>query len=119
MNRRFGFVEVGGVKIFNTTPHPIRVIDSKTSLVLLEIPRATEPLRIPEICDFCGQVGGIPLFRKSFSGLDLPPVEEDTFFIVALPVAQMFRRDDLLVPHDLVRDDDGNVIGCRGFAFIG
>jgi len=25
-------------------------------------------------------------------------------------------RTDLLIPHGLVRDDDGNIIGCRGFA---
>ena len=118
MEGRFGVVEIGGVKIFNTTPHAIRVIDSKTNEVLLEIPRATEPLRIQEIADFCGQVGGIPLFRKSFSGLTLPPVVDDVFYVVALPVAQMFRRRDFIVPHELVRDEAGNVVGCRAFAFV-
>jgi len=118
MKERFGCVEVGGVKIYNTTPHAVKIISSKTEGVLLEIPRASEPLRIQESADFCGQVGGIPLFRKSFSGLDLPPVEGDTFYLVALPVAQMFRRRDFIVPHDYVRDSEGNVIGCKGFAYI-
>jgi hypothetical protein len=118
MEKKFGVVEVNGVTIYNTTPHPIRIISSKTGEVLLEIPKATEPLRIQEVADFCGQVGGIPLFRKSFSGMNLPPVQEDTFYLVALPVAQMFRRKDFIVPHDYVRDSEGNVIGCRAFAFI-
>jgi len=116
---RFGCVEVGGVKIFNTTPHTVKVL-GKDGEVLLEVPRATEPLRLQEINDFTGQVGGIPLFRKSFVGIDLPPAEEDVFYIVSLPVAQLVRRGshDFIVPHELVRDSEGNVVGCKAFAFV-
>jgi len=117
MRKRFGFVEVGGVTIYNTTPHPIRII-GKDGNVVLEIPKAVSPLRLTEENVFTGQVGGIPLFRKSLFSMELPPVADDVFYIVPLPVAQVIRRSDFIVPHDYVRDSEGNVVGCRAFAFV-
>jgi hypothetical protein len=119
MEKKFGVVEVNGITIYNTTPHPIRII-GKDGQVELEIPKATEPLRLCEDNNFWGQVGGIPLFRKSFFFTELPPPKPDTYYIVPLPVAQLVRRDDddFIVPHDYVRDSEGNIIGCRAFAFV-
>jgi len=114
---RFGYVDLGNIRIYNTTPHPIKIVN-KDMEVVLEIPKATDPLRMIEDSYFCGIIGEYPLFKKSFIAVDLPIKEENTYYIVSLPIAQIFQRDDLLVPHDLVRDDNGNVIGCKGFAFI-
>ena len=114
---RFGYVDLGNVRVYNTTPHPIKVVNKDLEIVL-EIPRATDPLRMVEDNIFCGIIGEYPLFRKGFIAPDLPIQEENVFYIVSLPVAQLFQRRDFLVPHDLVRDPEGNVIGCKGFAYI-
>jgi len=117
MEERFGSTEINGVKIYNTTPHLIRVLD-ENGQVILEIPKAPQPLRLPEIVDFCCKIGNIPLFRKFLSRLGLPPRVPNVYYVVALPIAQTIKRSDFIVPHDYVRDSEGNVIGCRAFAFI-
>jgi hypothetical protein len=118
MEDRFGCVEVNGVVIYNTTPHVVRIVDEKGNVVL-EIPRAAMPLRIQEESTFIRRFGDIPLVEKTFLGVDLPPRMFEVFYIVSLPVAQAVRRSDFIVPHDYVRDETGNVIGCRGFARLG
>jgi hypothetical protein len=41
------------------------------------------------------------------------------FFIVSARVAScLAERDDILVPHHMVRDDDGQTVGCRAFACV-
>jgi len=119
MKERFGCVEVDGIKIYNTTPHAIKVLD-ESGEVILEILKATEPLRLREENDYWWKICGISVFRKSFSVTELPPFMPNTYYVVALPVAQIIKRDeyDFIVPHDLVRDSEGNVIGCRAFAFV-
>jgi hypothetical protein len=47
----------------------------------------------------------------------LPDPERDTYLIVSRVVKNAVPdRDDCIVPDDLVRDTDGNVIGCRRFS---
>ena len=46
----------------------------------------------------------------------------DTWFIVSMPVAlaaTYAQRARMIYPYPLVRDDQGRVIGCSGFARIG
>lgn len=105
------------MKIINLTPHPITVLAADGSVI------ATYPsdgvLRLPEVTEEVGTIGGIPIVRKSLGNLDqLPPVLPDTYYIVSLPIAQAVRRDDFIVPDDLVRDEQGRVLGCRRFAVM-
>jgi hypothetical protein len=117
MENRFGKVEVNGVVIYNTTPHAVKVFDEQGN-VLLEIPKAAVPLRIQEENVLMRKFGEIPLVEKTFLGVDLPPRMFEVFYVVSLPVAQSIRRSDFIVPHDYVRDEAGNIVGCRGFARI-
>jgi len=118
MEDRFGKVEVNGVVLYNTTPHAVKIVDEWGG-TLLEIPGAPQPLRIQEESTFIRRFGDIPLVEKTFLGVDLPPREFEVFYIVSLPVAQAVRRGDFIVPHDYVRDEAGNIVGCRGFARLG
>jgi len=117
---RFGILELWNVTLVNTTPHPISVLLQGE---VAEIPAAKQPLRLREEVEFTGIAGNIPLFRKEFILEDnLPPEDEsgEVLFIVPALVAQLLRRHrrDLVVPHEFVRDANGNIIGCRGLAFI-
>lgn len=63
---------------------------------------------------------GTPLMRRSYGdagiqgGGAFPDPQPGTIFIVsALVAAAMAGRDDVASPGDLVRDADGNIIGCR------
>lgn len=116
---RFGILETN-IVLVNTTPHPINVMLQGE---IIEIPAAKQPLRLKEETEFIEFAGNIPLFRKKFVlEATLPPEDEngEVLFIVPAIVAQMFgrRRRDLVVPHNFIRDDKGNIIGCQGLAFI-
>jgi len=49
--------------------------------------------------------------------VNLPEYRRGIYIIVSAPVKIALRhRIDLVTPNDLLRDRDGNVIGCRTFA---
>ncbi len=60
---------------------------------------------------------GIPVFTTTYGVVeDLPNPEENTIFIVSGQVrTQVKHRKDVLSPGDLVRNDAGQPIGCKGF----
>lgn len=47
----------------------------------------------------------------------LPDPVDKVLYIVSLPVALAYmHRTDVVIMHDLVRNEDGKVIGCKSFA---
>jgi len=120
LKERFGILETWNRILVNTTPHKI---DIMLQGEILEIPAAKQPLRLREEARFIGIAGNIPLYAKEFllEG-DLPSEDErcEILYIVPAIVAQLLRKNrrDLIVPHNLVRDTNGNIIGCGGFAFV-
>ena len=60
----------------------------------------------------------IPVVRRDFGCVTgLPEPQHDTLLIVSqLVFDAQSGRTDLLVPHDMVRDSEGRIIGCRAFA---
>jgi hypothetical protein len=120
LKERFGILELWNKVLVNTTPHKVNIMLQGE---IIEIPAAKQPLRLREETEFTGIAGNIPLFRKEFILEDtLPPEDEDgeILYIVPALVAQLFRktRRDLVVPHGFVRDNNGNIIGCQGLAFV-
>ena len=66
----------------------------------------------------------VPVFVKTYGEpIGLPDPEDGTLLIVSTLTAQAAKRagrdtSDLLVPAHPVRDKDGAIIGCAGFARI-
>ena len=59
----------------------------------------------------------MPLTETSFGDVvDLPAPAPDTLYIVSRLVATAANRDDLVVPNGIVRDDNGNIIGCKSLS---
>ena len=60
-------------------------------------------------------IAGIPTSRTVFGEPEgLPAYQEDTYYIVSqLVKSALPERADLLVPAEVVRDESGNIIGCR------
>ena len=103
----------GKIKLINLTPHPIRVVGWG------EIPPSGFVARLEEEIKETGMsINGIPVVEKRITRLHLPPSQPGVFYIVSLAVAQVAQRKDLLVPDDLVRDEKGQVVGCRRLARI-
>lgn len=102
--------------IINLTPHAVTVIVEGQGT--REFPKSGTIARVSETATSTGDVAGIPKFSKSFGEVTgVPEPTPDTFYIVSgLVAAALPNRKDLLVPHGLVRDDKGNIIGCQGFS---
>jgi len=104
------------MKIINLTPHDLtivladggnRTIPKSGSIARVETVRAAGP-----------EVDGIPTSVTSFGAVTaLPAPTPDTVYVVSGMVAARFvDRTDVFAPGELVRDGDGNVIGCRGLS---
>jgi len=100
--------------IINLTPHSVRIIKEDGSETVFE---SKGVIRLAENRKKIGNINGITLNKKSFGSSELPKEKEGIYYIVSLPVAQAFpERNDFLVPDQLVRDEQGRVIGARSFA---
>ena len=113
--------------ILNLTPHTIVIEGVCGDRVRLE-PHPDGPARVitkPVTCATTTIHGvQIELQQTTYAGLDgLPAPRPGTRYIVSRVVAAATREqypgrgNDLLVPGGLIRDDDGNVVACRGLSF--
>lgn len=110
-------------KIINMTPHPLCLLAEDGS-VLREIKPSGTIARAEQTDVPVGDIDGFPLVRSSFGDpIDLPEHEEGVYLFVSLATAKAAqaagrRTDDLLLSSQQVRDENGQIIGCRGFAVL-
>ena len=94
------------LKLVNLTPHAINWKGET-------IPVSGKVARLTENVDGVQSLGPI---------LTLGPVEnlpdpvDGVKLIVSRPVAMVVCRLDVVCPHDLIRDDEGRIVGCETFA---
>lgn len=117
--------------IFNMTPHPIHIVDAEGT-VLQTIPNCGWELRLSTSTEQVGEFAGIPLTKtvfgettsvqgRSYTGQPNPwegPIQLDsTKFIVSQLVKNRYSGTPtdnlLLVPAEVVRDTQGNILGCQ------
>ena len=113
------------MKIINLTPHDVKVLDAYAARIVGFYPRSGMIARVntftaleaPDILK-CDDNPEVPFYITAFLNTEfLPAPKKDVYYIVSSVVkAANPERNDLLVPHDLVRNEDGAVIGCRGLA---
>lgn len=98
----------------NLTPHDVSISMPDGSSKLL--PKSGKEARCDEVSELVGEWEGIPLYVTAYGEvIGLPQVEEGTVFIVSFMVrAALPHRSDLASPGKLVRDDKGQIIGCKG-----
>lgn len=106
------------VMIFNLTPHDINLYRGDE---LVETIVSCGAARVSVRSEIIGEINGYPI-SKNFYGeiIGLPEPQPGVFYVVSALVAQAAagQRTDLLVVNDTVRDQEGRIIGCRGFARI-
>jgi len=106
--------------LVNKTPHDVVLYDDCDE-VFLTIPAAENPLRLVEKREKVGQINGFDLNKVTFEidkNTPLPYPDENTYFIVSRVIAETFKRPDFIIPDQAVRNESGQVIGCKGFAVI-
>ena len=114
----------GKIEIKNLTPHSIDVLNGRDEVVFT-LSGSNNPPRVQE--NIYGQEeflinGGqsLNIFIAHNDSVDkLPQKQEGVYYIVGRIIAEQFKeRDDLLVPHEFVRNEDGDILGCRSFKLI-
>jgi hypothetical protein len=107
--------------IFNLTPHEINIVLENETI---NIP-SDGILRVAENSTLADTFMGIPVITKTFGniiGYDLPKEAnlKNTIYIVSLPVAQALKgmRNDIYITNDPVRNDKGQIIGCRSLGIL-
>jgi len=100
------------MKFINLTPHAItEVLSGRT------FPASGEVARVAAAFVLLGEVGTVPLFRRTFGEVTGLPAQQSgvTLIVSALVAAANPGRKDLVSPGDLVRGADGQPVGCKGF----
>lgn len=119
-------------KIINCTPHDVVIYNeddtefsTERKALVLKNEDAT-PYMVFESTAIMTRVGveekfikkicGIPVYSTKFTELiNLPPEEENTYYIVSGYVGKAGKemgRNDLLIPSHQIRNEKGVVIGC-------
>ena len=104
------------MKLKNFTPHNVVIVNSEELKIVIPsdgIARVTETKTVTPSIDVDGVI--IETFVSAFGEVEnLPPQEDGVMVIVSALAADAAKdRNDLLVPGELVRDNDGNIIGCK------
>ena len=108
-------------QIVNLTPHAVNIVDNSDS-VAITIPASGNVARCSQTIDIIGSITldsvAIPISSSSYGEVvDLPDPKPGYYYIVSrLVMSACPARQDLLCPNDLVRNDAGQVIGCRSLA---
>lgn len=113
--------------LVNLTPHQIDVLAMGTGEIM-SIPPSGSVARVDVERERLGWYGGgkegnggLEIFSSTYGEVaGLPDPRPNCFLIVSGIVAAAAAatgRSDVLSPGELVRDEDGRVIGCRGLSF--
>ena len=99
-------------KLINLTPHDIVIVGENQSRT---IPKSGSVARQAALSKAAGEFDGIALTSTAYGPVTgLPDYQPDTLLIVSAMVRSATpNRPDLASPGELVRDEKGNVVGCK------
>jgi hypothetical protein len=107
------------VNFVNLCPHDINIYTNNGQLIM-QLTRNFNAPRLVERRIIYGEVAGIRINRVELSlgNIDLPPHIPGTYYIVSRIFAEYARRSDFLIPDELIRDEQGRIIGCTSFSIL-
>ena len=97
----------------NLTPHALNIVQSDGSVYTL--PPSGQVARVATTRTVVNEIDGTEIFETQFGQVEgLPERNGQDLLIVSALVAQRANRADVYSPGELVRNDAGQVVGCRG-----
>ena len=100
------------MRFINLTPHALNV---HTGNGVITLPSSGEVARVATVSVEAAPIGGIPTVRTTTGAVTgLPAPQPGDLLVVSGMVAAAAPREDVLSPGDLVRDESGRPVGCRG-----
>lgn len=106
------------MEIINLTPHAIKFVNDKLGDTVIE-PSGTVA-RVSSRTETIGDIDCIPVTRTVFGEVEnLPdPVDGVVYVVSSMVAARVPGRNDVFIPNDSVRDDQGRIIGCRSLGRV-
>lgn len=106
------------MKLVNCTPHKLDILLGDGTI--RSIPASDTIARCEQRDEVVALFDGIWVTRVAFGKVvGLPEKRDGVGYIVSRIVAQALpERDDLFIPGPLIRDDAGDVKGCKGLSII-
>lgn len=103
-------------KFVNLTPHTINVVNSDDSIRTFEPSGQVARVSSSSEVVSCDDATGIEISKTTFGEVEgLPDFADQTLLIVSgLVLGAIENRPDVLAPGELVRNDQGQPIGCKG-----
>ena len=97
----------------NLTPHALNIVQADGSVYML--PPSGQVARVATTRTVVNEIDGIEIYETQFGQVEgLPERNGQDLLIVSALVAQRANRADVYSPGELVRNDAGQVVGCRG-----
>lgn len=105
--------------IINLTPHTINFVSMEGEPLLAIEPSGTIA-RVSVKTETIGEFAGVPVTKSVYSDVvDLPDPQPDTVYVVSSLVAQRCSdRDDVFIPNESVRDEQGRIVGCKSLGRV-
>lgn len=103
------------MNILNLTPHNLTIHNGEGESTT--IAPSGIVARVAAEKENTGCIDGIPVFKTAFGEIqDLPEAQEGVIYVASLLVAQAAKRADVFSPGELLRNEQGQPIGCLGLA---
>lgn len=101
-------------QVVNLTPHALNVHDLAGNVTTF--PASGTVARCSTTTTQVGEADGLPLFSTTFGEVvGLPDAQDGVLLVVSALVRQaVSHRKDVVSPGELVRDDSGTPVGCKG-----
>lgn len=120
------------MNIVNLTPHALNLMPAGPTGPVVTIPPSglvarcavdrvqVDTITIGGFFTLSGDGVSVPVNQTRFGAVsDLPDPQPDTIYVVSALVAQAVPdRWDIFIPDDVVRDDQGRIIGARALAHV-
>ena len=108
--------------VVNLCPHPLNIIDAEGKV--RDFPKCENPARVSQSEEALGNILGVQITRQKFGKVEnLPEYKRGTFYVVsrmvaAAAAAEGRKTSDLLIPGPGVRNEQGQIIGAKGFSIL-
>lgn len=101
--------------VINKTPHDVHIVDENGQVVRTYAKGDSQIRLAVKTIQDVPFVDGTPTSRTEFGEPEgLPDFKEGVFYVVSQLVKNALpNRMDLVVPAEVVRDDKGNIQGCK------
>ena len=97
----------------NLTPHPLTIKKNDGTILELEV---GDYVRATQTQNKVKEIDNINFYETVYGKVEgLPEPQEGTIYIVSL-ITKMAcpERDDLVTPGNLIRNEEGAIVGCEG-----